>query len=251
MTTDTKALTVIDPAAYAVLDPETDSAEMAAILQDNLGGQGLTARDLDRVTVPAGGATVWQVPGAEKVENTETIEGIIVDIKPSRAYWADLNATGTPPDCWSLDMVNGLGSMQRGSAQNPEGFCATCPYDLFGSGKDGRGKACKERKEVYLVRPQDTLPVVVQVPVTSMRALGRYAVGLASGKLDRGKPHRLSGVITRLALDQEVSAGKQKYSVIVPSFAGALAPEQAARMAAYARDLRAAFGGPAVDPNDL
>jgi hypothetical protein len=243
---NTKALTVIDPATYAVLDPTIDSGEMADILRDNLGGQGLTPRNLDRVTVPAGGGTVWQVPGIDKLRNEETIDGIIVQIQPARAYWSNPDNTGTPPDCASLDMVYGIGMYGRGSAVNPEGLCATCPQDEWGSGREGRGKACRERREVYVLRAEDMLPIVVQVPITSLRALEKYAVALAAGKADRGRSHRLHSVVTRLALEQATGAGKQKYSVIVPSFVQALTPEQARRMAAYAAGLRSAFGGPSL-----
>ena len=88
----------------------------------------------DRVKLPAGGGTAFEIPSAEgeDSEMAKDITGVIVYNHPAYAYYHDKYTGGNnPPDCGSFDGVNGIG--------NPGGNCQNCPYNKFGSG-DGQRK---------------------------------------------------------------------------------------------------------------
>ena len=81
----------------------------------------------DRVKLPAGGGTAFEIPSAdgEDSEMAKDITGVIVYNHP--AYYHDkYNGGSNPPDCGSFDGVSGIG--------NPGGSCQNCPYNKFGSG---------------------------------------------------------------------------------------------------------------------
>ena len=85
----------------------------------------------DRVKLPAGGGTAFELPSAEsdETEMVKDITGVIVYNHPAYAYYHDKYTGGNnPPDCGSFDGVTGIG--------NPGGNCADCPYNKFGSGSN-------------------------------------------------------------------------------------------------------------------
>ena len=85
---------------------------------------------LDRVKLPAGGGTAFELPSddGEGTDMVKEIRGVIVYSHPAYAYYRDKYAGGNnPPDCGSFDGVIGCG--------NPGGECVRCPYNQFGSGE--------------------------------------------------------------------------------------------------------------------
>jgi hypothetical protein len=158
---------------YAVMA----SDDIQAVIADNLGGEQITAMDLDRIVVPSGGGTHWTIPTLEGDVEQKSIDGIIVYTRVQRVYWADpYSGSGTPPDCFSEDSINGTG--------NPGGECAKCPLANFGTGDNGRSQACQMRRLVFLVQPDSLLPIVVSVPPSSLNEAKKYLLRLAS----KGKP---------------------------------------------------------------
>ncbi len=84
------------------------------VIKTNLAGEKITDRDLDRITLPAGGSRQWEVPTIEGSEYTDTLDGIIIHQTPPRAYWKkdlDEGGGGTPPDCSSPDGERGFFSI--------------------------------------------------------------------------------------------------------------------------------------------
>jgi len=69
--------------------------------------------------------------------------------KPSRSFYAsdyDPDAKGSAPDCFS-----NLGDKPEASASNRQASnCASCPKNIDGSGKNGKGKACRFSRKVAL-----------------------------------------------------------------------------------------------------
>ena len=89
---------------------------------------------LDRVKLPTGGGTAFEIPSdeGEESEMAKDITGVIVYNHPAYAYYRDKYTGGSnPPDCGSFDGVTGIGT--------PGGVCAKCPYNRFGSG-EGQSK---------------------------------------------------------------------------------------------------------------
>ena len=80
----------------------------------------------DRVKLPVGGGTAFEIPSAEgeDSEMAKDITGVIVYNHPAYAYYHDKYTGGNnPPDCGSFDGVNGIG--------NPGGNCQNCPYMIL------------------------------------------------------------------------------------------------------------------------
>ena len=145
---------IVPVAKYAAL--ATTPEEVLAIVQQNIGNDQITAQDLDRVTLPLGGATNWQIPTLDGEESFQYIDGIIVHHSPPRAYWEtslDEGEGSGPPDCSSEDSQWGVGT--------PGGYCFTCPFGQWGSADKGQGKACKEKRLLYILRAlRNSMPSV-------------------------------------------------------------------------------------------
>ena len=65
---------------------------------------------------------------------------------------------------------------------DPGGACAKCRYNQFGSGESG-GKACKNRRRIYILREGEVFPVLLSLPTGSLKEFTRYIQRL----LSRGK----------------------------------------------------------------
>jgi hypothetical protein len=128
----------------------------------------------DRVKLPAGGGTAFEIPSAdgEDAEMAKDITGVIVYNHPAFAYYHDkYNGGSNPPDCGSFDGVSGIG--------NPGGSCHNCPYNKFGSG-DGQSKLCKN-KRIYR---KDTAAGGAQIgnlTAAVVRSKGRSAASVPAG----------------------------------------------------------------------
>lgn len=213
MSENSTALATIDAKSYALIK-QGDVAETMAILKENLEGDELTARDLDRVKVPSGGGLAWEIPdvsGEPKVQ--QTFEGVIVCHRRARLYWAksfDESGGGTPPDCTSDDARTGVVQGTEAPA-GVGGDCARCPMSKFGSDPGGTGQACKEIKQLFVVLPGTMLPVVLSVPPTSLRNGKNYLQRLSS----IAKPYY--GVVTKFALARDKNDAGIEYSKVTLS----------------------------------
>jgi hypothetical protein len=164
--------------------------------------------DLDRVHVPLGGSTTWQVPGINGTESVSELDGIILAHHDQRAFWRgspEEGAPGAPPDCSSIDTVHGVG--------NPGGLCCDCPFGQYGSA--GRGQACRLTRELAFIRPEDRFPFIVSVPRTSLKNVRKFQARLPM-------PYCLAYV--RLGPSPVRQPGRI-YSVIDPRLLGAMNPE--------------------------
>ena len=123
------------------------------IIRGNLKSQPLSFDLFDVVKSPSGGSTVFSVPGLSGDEAEKELTGIILDYTTPRAYWNSPDPVeGTPPDCLSQNSI----ISHDGKA------CAHCPYNDYGS-KDGEtnAKACKESVLLFLLRPDNIIPLLV------------------------------------------------------------------------------------------
>lgn len=225
-----------------VLATGAEQALMA--LQANLGGEKLTAGDLDRVKVPSGdGPNKWLVPdGLGDVDLKQTIAGVIVFQRLVRAYWSNPTPSeGTPPDCSSPDSILGYG--MPGDALRAEGKgCEECPMSVFGSaharpGEDaGRGQACKQSRELYLLTPEsDPLPMLLNVPPTSLAPVRSFLVALAK----KGQPYYAH--LVELTLVEATNVGGQKYAKVKIASKGRLDDDALKGVEDYSRATEGLF----------
>lgn len=118
---------------------------------------------MDRIKMPSGVSKFFTVPGdGEDEQQVTEIVGIILHSHPSYAFYRTAYQGGSnPPDCGSFDGKTGIG--------NPGGNCRECPHNRFGSGGDGQGKACQNRKMLYILQEGELLPMMLSLPVGSVR----------------------------------------------------------------------------------
>lgn len=143
-------------------------------LADDMDGLNIS---FQRVKIPAGGTLQFELPGddPENPDYAKNLEGVILYTHATGAYWQegseyDENST---PLCASVDGKTGMG--------DPGGACAVCPYNQFGTGKEGKGKACKNMRVMYLLRDGDCLPIQLTLPPTSIRPYSDfYSIAFAS-----------------------------------------------------------------------
>ncbi len=182
------------------------------IIKENLKHQKLSFNLFDVVKSPSGGSTVFSVPTLSGDEPQKELVGIVLDYTTPRAYWDTPNPVeGTPPNCLSGDSVISYDGKS----------CARCPYNDFGS-KDGESnaKACKESVLLLLLRPNNILPLLVRIPVTSKPRFMKYVTRLV------GNLTPISGVVTKITLEKATSKGGNPYALFNFEAVGTLTPQE-------------------------
>lgn len=226
--------------AYAIVT--FDPGELKDALAANIGTDRIGANDLDRVKMPAGGGIVWEVPSLEGPQVAREIEGVIVAWRNTRAYWpGEYTGQNTPPQCSSDDGVYGHGDP---GDFVPDHLCDECALSKFGSGRDGKGQACKLMRLLFIVTPDELLPKVIALPPTSVGPMKKYFLRLASKAMP---PH---GVVTALKLSKDTNDGGIAYSVATPEMRAILTPAERDRVKAYADLLKPALEGVRVHATD-
>ena len=203
---------------YLALNPNT-----LDIIRSNLKSQPLTYELFDVVKSPSGGSTVFSVPGLSGDEAEKELYGIILDYTTPRAYWDSPDPVeGTPPACLSKNSI----ISEDGKA------CAHCPFNDYGS-KDGESnaKACKESALLFLLRPNNILPLLVRVPVTSKGRFLKYATRLLSTLTP------LSSVVTKISLEKATSKGGKPFALFNFEAVSQLSEEEAAQAKAFGQQF--------------
>ena len=203
---------------YLALNPNT-----LDIIRSNLKSQPLTYELFDVVKSPSGGSTVFSVPGLSGDEAEKELYGIILDYTTPRAYWDSPDPVeGTPPACLSKNSI----ISEDGKA------CAHCPFNDYGS-KDGESnaKACKESALLFLLRPNNILPLLVRVPVTSKGRFLKYATRLLSTLTP------ISSVVTKISLEKTTSKGGKPFALFNFEAVSTLSPEEAAQAKAFGQQF--------------
>ena len=214
----------------AIVTPDTSPAPVEStylaltnnaldIIRANLKSQPLSLDLFDIVKSPSGGSTVFSVPGLSGEEPAKELMGIVLDYTTPRAYWDTPDPVeGTPPVCLSQNSI----ISEDGKA------CAHCPFNTFGS-KDG--EACKESVLLFLLRPNNIIPLLVRVPVTSKPRFLKYSTRLLSTLTP------ISSVVTRITLEKATSKQGKPYALFNFEAVGTLSPEEAAQAKAFGQQF--------------
>ncbi len=233
-------LAVVKNDGAVSLVPTAD--EMATIMEE--------LKDMDRlpygrIKIAAGGMNMFQVfdPGEEEATAVPSVEGVILLSHKTNGLW--LSAFGgenKAPDCASINGETGTRA-DTGECVS----CADCPYNQFGSGKEGqgRGKACKNMRRVFLMRRGDIFPMVLTLPPTALKAYDNYRTKVLLGR------KRLSAVLTRITLKGEKNKDGVAYSAPVFDAVGLLPPEEAQAVAQYAAAFSSSAAHMGVSTDDL
>ncbi len=231
---DETALATTNVSQYEIMR----RSDIAEVVRQNLDGRQISPFDLDRVRFPAGGGIAWEVETLEGISATADLTGIIIHKQRGRVYYAERFAGGgEPPDCSSADGLTGVGT--------PGGACFACPMSQWGSalddkGQPSRGQACAERQLLFLVRPKDPIPMVVNVPPTSLGRLNNYFLRLA------GRAIPYWGIVTKLTLEKAKNRAGIEYSQLKLSAGDMLTENERAKIAEIATGFKAMFSGVSV-----
>lgn len=216
-----------------------DASQVQEVMRENIGHGQVSGFDLDRITCPTGGGLAFTVPSLAGPTSETDIEGVIIAWKEPRAYWIrgfDESGGGSPPDCSSDDGLMGYGS--------PGGKCADCALSRFGSDDRGEAQACKQMRFLFMVRANDMLPINVVAPPTSLTAMRKYFLRLASESLPYNK------VVTKISLKQAQNKAGIKYAEMVPTMSAALDDGQYETVRAYAKAWSSAINATRVIAQD-
>lgn len=157
-----------------------DPRAIIEAIQVNMDGAPVSESNLTKIKVPSGGSTFFTVPTLGGEEAEKALVGTVVFHRPGRVYYStpfsDAGDDDRFPDCYSDTGTIGHG--------NPGGNCDACPMNQFGSasrnGKQTQGKACSERKTLYILRGEQMMPDVVSVPPSSLKALNQFLFKLST-----------------------------------------------------------------------
>lgn len=233
--TETTALAVSPVNGYVALAQGIGA--MKSVIEENLAGDQVR---FAKIKVPAGGGIAWEKPSASGPVSSPDLTGVVVAQRNIKVYY-DKPFTGgnEPPTCASSDGIKGVGTPMPGC--NAGSFpCAKCPNNQFGTAKrqDGaasKGKACQDKKIIYMILSDRLLPVEVVIPAGSLKPMGEYLNNLSS----EGKP--LSRIVTKLTLRKEKSGDGITYSQVVPEKVGEITEEHEAALfreyGVYIREL--------------
>lgn len=158
-----------------------------------------------RIKIPSGGTIQFEIPtdDPENPDYTKVLTGVILYHHPNYVYWAegseyDENAT---PLCTSVDGKVGIGE--------PGGLCGTCVLNEYGTASEGRGKACKNMRMLYLLCNGEYMPYQLALPPTSLKPFKDFIN--QAFMLRRRASY---GSIIQISL-KKVSNGTNDYSVAV------------------------------------
>jgi hypothetical protein len=217
---------VMERTSNFALPATTDGEFTNEDIQEDLEGVNIK---FPRVKIPGGGGLRFELPGGdpENPDYTKTLEGVILYSHPSNSYWSDNGYDSDengPPQCSSLDGVTGNGT--------PGGACALCSLNKWNSGEGGKGKACKNMRQLYLLRDGDYLPIQLTLSPTSLRP---YADFVSSVFVPRRRG--LCGSIVQIGL-KRMNNGKDDYSVATFKWLYDFSGEQLANVKAYAASFK-------------
>jgi hypothetical protein len=205
------------------------------IINENLKNQPLSFALFDIVKSPSGGATVFAVPGIAGEEAAKELTGIIIDYTTPRAYWDTPDPVeGTPPVCFSRDSIISY----EGKA------CSRCEFNTHGSknGGETNAKACKESVAIFLLRPDNIIPLIVRVPVTSKMLFLKYTTRLVSSLTP------ISGVVTRITLEKATSKQGKPFALYNFEAVSVLSAEEAATAKAFSAKFMEIVNAAELEP---
>jgi hypothetical protein len=224
------ALTLVDSGYVALKNNALE------IISNNLKNQPLSYQLFDIIKSPSGGTTAFTVPGLSGDEIEKELTGIILDYTTPRAYWDTPDPVeGMPPVCYSRDSL----------VSYPEGkVCGRCPFNDYGS-KDGdsQAKACKESVMIFLLRPDNILPLIVRIPVSSKLIFQRYMTRLV------GRMIPLSSVVTKITLEKATNKTGQPYSLYNFEVVKTLSPEEGTNARAFGQKFMEFLNAADIEPD--
>ena len=211
---------------------EVQNFVLPAMIESDFSNEDL-AEDYDglqmsfqRVKIPSGGGLQFEIPSddPENPNYEKTLKGVIVFNHQAGAYWPEGSEydDNVAPLCSSVDGKLGLGT--------PGGACAMCELNKFGT--DGKGKACKNMRHLYVLRSGEYMPILLSLPPTSIRPFSDF---MNVSFVSRRRPVWSS--IVEIGL-KRVDNGSNTYSVATFKKLHDFSGEELAQIKQYADGFR-------------
>jgi len=181
-----------------------NTVDLKAMFADEM--DGLTP-SFEKIKIPAGGGIAYEVPGddSESPDTVKEFSAVILHHHPiSMMYKEKYSGGSNPPDCGSMDGKFGVEN-ETGEVKE----CSKCPFSLFGSADDGKGKSCKQKRRIYLLREGEVLPLILTLPTGSLGEFSKYIMRLLQ------KSKKSSSVVTKFTLKKAQNSGGINYSQAV------------------------------------
>lgn len=223
--------------------------EVAELLEENLGGEGIDRFELERIKVGSGGAPGFVIvpPDGGDEDVTKEINAIIVFQHSCRTYFAtqmDEGGAAVQPDCQSQDATTGSGNNGDGVGKHS---CDTCPQAQWGSDpRTGRGQACRLQKAVYLYREgaKNVFPSMLLIPPTSLKPWRKYGIGLV------GSGVKLTAALHVLGTKKGSSQSGQDYTEVAPKFGRRLTDDEIVDVSMLAESIEGVVAARRKAPQD-
>jgi len=173
------------------------NADFGELMADELDGLDVT---FEKIKIPSGGGIVFEIADENGEPDTvKDFKAVILSHHPLNCYYKTKYTGGTnPPDCGSFDGVIGVG--------DPGGECKKCPLNQYGAAEEGSGKACKNRRRIYVLREGDVFPLLLSLPTGSLKEFTKYLKRLLS------KGQKSNAVVTKFSLQKATNKGGVVYS---------------------------------------
>ena len=190
-----------------------------ALADDNFGG--MMAEEFDglevtfeKIKIPSGGGIVFELLNEDGEPDTvKDFSAVILYHHPLNCYYSTKYTGGNaPPDCGSFDGITGVG--------NPGGECKTCPLNQYESADEGKGKACKNRRRIYVLREGDVFPLLLSLPTGSLKEFTKYLQRLVT------KKQKSNSLVTTFSLRKATNQGGVVYSQAQFAAGRMLTPEE-------------------------
>lgn len=201
-------------------------SEMRAIYTEILAAQEeVGGTILYRAKIPSGGAKAFEiVTGNDDTDTSvQKLVGVVIHSQKCNARF-DEDTRGLPPVCASPDGVIGI----EGGVEH---VCADCPFNRFGTAKNGTGtgKACKNMIRLYMMVEGSPIPIVLSLPPTSIEGWRNYRLGVLGPR--QLKPYE---VVTELSLTVKSNRAGDQYAIVKPRLIGRLSDADKANAAFFA-----------------
>ena len=185
---------------------------IGAVMKENLEGVDLGSFDLPTIKVPTGDVTFFQIASASGSKAVQDFEAIILHHHKCRRYYEkgvdDADDQGLPPDCKSDDGITGTPNPESQAANKGQGGdCKNCPMAQYGTASKGDGQACSERRRLFLLLPDATLPMRLELPPTSLINWKEFTVRMTNAGIG------VKSAVVKVGLEQSISKSSKKKCV--------------------------------------
>ena len=205
--------------------------------------------DAKHIKIPSGGGKAFEVEtdDPDDPEVMKEVTGVIIFTHRMNAYWAqkfgeageDGNINKSP-DCSSMDGKQGV-NRDTGVITT----CDNCPYNQFGTDSNGKGKACKNMRRLYIMMDGRPDIYLLTVPPTSIKDINKAL------KKIMGQQHiPYSRMIVTFKLAVTENGDGIKFSKVTLDKTGLLPEELYKKTAELRKAMKQSYEGVAITADD-